>query len=85
MNGIDLGCGTGEQTATITHRFKLSHILGIDSSIEMLEKSKEYENSRLKFKLQSIDEALNSDSRWYLVFSNAALQWLDNAGDDSFD
>ena len=78
MKGIDLGCGTGEQTATITHRFKSASILGIDSSAEMLEKSKEYENNRLKFQLQSIEDAVHSDTKWDLVFSNAALQWLDN-------
>ena len=78
MKGIDLGCGTGEQTATITHRFKSASILGIDSSAEMLEKSKEYENNRLKFELQSIEDAVHSDTKWDLVFSNAALQWLDN-------
>ena len=78
MKGIDLGCGTGEQTATITHRFKSASILGIDSSAEMLEKSKEYENNRLKFELQSIEDAVHSDPKWDLVFSNAALQWLEN-------
>jgi len=78
IKGIDLGCGTGEQTAIITHRFKHAEILGVDSSKEMLEKSKEYENSRLKFKLESIEEAVNTTQKWDLVFSNAALQWIDN-------
>ncbi|VTP98792.1 Trans-aconitate 2-methyltransferase [Sphingobacterium daejeonense] len=50
MKGIDLGCGTGEQTATITHRFKSASILGIDSSAEMLEKSKEYEKQQVKIR-----------------------------------
>lgn len=76
--GINLGCGTGEQTAIIAHRFKNAEILGIDSSAEMLAKSKEYENSRLKFKLEPIEQTLTSNDKWDLVFSNAALQWMDN-------
>ncbi len=78
FKGIDLGCGTGEQAAIITHRFKGAHILGVDSSAEMLEKANEFENSRLHFKLEHIEDVINSDNTWDLVFSNAALQWVDD-------
>lgn len=77
MECIDLGCGTGEQTATLAHRFKEAKILGIDSSAEMLEKSKAFENSRLTFRMESIEDNLEDQTSWDLIFSNAALQWLD--------
>lgn len=78
MEGIDLGCGTGEQTAIITNRYKDAKILGVDSSAEMLEQSKGYENNRQKFKLEGIETAMDSDQKWDLIFSNAALQWIDD-------
>lgn len=78
MKSIDLGCGTGEQTAILTEKFPDANFLGIDSSKEMLEKSKKLENERLKFSLTSTEEILEKDENWDLIFSNAALQWSDN-------
>ncbi|WP_426479934.1 methyltransferase domain-containing protein [Chryseobacterium sp. CBSDS_008] len=78
IKAIDLGCGTGEQTSILTEKFTGSTFLGIDSSAEMLEKSKKYENENLHFKLQTIEEAVPSDQKWDLIFSNAALQWTDD-------
>lgn len=78
IKAIDLGCGTGEQTSILTEKLTGSTFLGIDSSAEMLEKSKKYENGNLHFKLQSIENAAESGQKWNLVFSNAALQWVDD-------
>ncbi|WP_265130016.1 methyltransferase domain-containing protein [Chryseobacterium oranimense] len=78
MKAVDLGCGTGEQTAILTEKFPNAQFTGIDSSPEMLEKSKALENERLHFKLASTEEMLNADENWDLIFSNAALQWSDN-------
>jgi len=78
MKSIDLGCGTGEQTAILTERFPSSYFLGIDSSPEMLEKSKSLENNRLNFKIATTETILEEDENWDLIFSNAALQWSDN-------
>lgn len=75
---IDIGCGTGEQTHILSEKFKDAHFLGIDSSSEMLEKSSSLENERLRFKQQTIEELYNSDEKWDLIFSNAALQWSDD-------
>jgi len=44
----------------------------------MLEKSSNLENERLRFKQQTIEELYNSDEKWDLIFSNAALQWSDD-------
>ncbi|GEJ43845.1 methyltransferase domain-containing protein [Chryseobacterium sp. ON_d1] len=78
IKAIDLGCGTGEQTSILAEKLTGSTFTGIDSSAEMLEKSKKYENENLHFKLQSIEEAAQSDQKWDIVFSNAALQWADD-------
>jgi trans-aconitate 2-methyltransferase len=74
---IDLGCGTGELTLVLKDTLKIQHLTGIDSSQEMLEKSKVFEKSGLGFKLQNID-SLKPDKKYDLIFSNAALQWLPN-------
>ena len=75
---IDIGCGTGEQTHILSEKFKEAHFLGIDSSAEMLEKSFDFENERLSFKQKTIEELYDSNDKWDLIFSNAALQWSDD-------
>ncbi|WP_370688415.1 methyltransferase domain-containing protein [Chryseobacterium sp. EO14] len=78
MKAIDLGCGTGEQTAILAEKFPEAVFIGIDSSAEMLEQSKSLENERLHFRQETTEEILKSDEKWDLIFSNAALQWSDN-------
>ncbi|MDQ0595184.1 trans-aconitate 2-methyltransferase [Chryseobacterium ginsenosidimutans] len=78
MKAIDLGCGTGEQTAILAEKFSEATFIGIDSSAEMLEKSKTLENERLNFRQATTEEILENDEKWDLIFSNAALQWSDN-------
>ena len=77
-NCVDVGCGTGEQTAILSEKFKQASFLGIDSSAEMLEKSKDLEHENLRFEQTTIEEFADSDSKYDLIFSNAALQWSDN-------
>ena len=77
-NCVDIGCGTGEQTAILSEKFKQASFLGIDSSTEMLEKSKDLEHENLRFEQTTIEEFADSDSKYDLIFSNAALQWSDN-------
>lgn len=75
---IDLGCGTGEQTAILADKFKEVHFLGVDSSAEMLEKSKALETENLHFRRASTEEMIENAEKWDLIFSNAALQWSNN-------
>jgi len=77
MKAIDLGCGTGEQTSILSQKFEDASFVGVDSSAEMLEKSKSFENDRLHFRQGAIEQEAQSAARWDLVFSNAALQWVD--------
>ncbi|URC11297.1 methyltransferase domain-containing protein [Flavobacterium sp. B183] len=78
MKAIDLGCGTGEQTAILSNQFEEAYFLGVDSSPEMLEQSKSLETDRLHFRKATTEETIESGEKWDLIFSNAALQWSDN-------
>jgi trans-aconitate 2-methyltransferase len=74
---IDLGCGTGELTQKLHKQLKPSSTLGIDSSENMLNQSKPFQSESLHFKkadIKDFDPLLSYD----IVFSNAALQWVDN-------
>jgi trans-aconitate 2-methyltransferase len=51
-------------------------VLGIDNSAEMLAKAPIEEN--LQFKDKTILEQIADETKWDLIFSNAALQWIDN-------
>lgn len=75
---IDLGCGTGELTKKLADALPGSNVVGIDSSQEMLNDSKTFESKNVKFKLRSIEEQVNQETKWDLVFSNAAIQWVYN-------
>lgn len=75
---IDIGCGTGEQTHILSEKFEDAEFLGIDSSAEMLSESNLYQNNRLNFKQKAVEELYDSEEKWDLIFSNAALQWSDN-------
>ncbi|OXB04465.1 methyltransferase domain-containing protein [Flavobacterium pectinovorum] len=75
MKAIDLGCGTGEQTAILADKFPNANFLGVDSSDEMLEQSKSLETANLHFKKATTEETIESGEKWDLIFSNAALQW----------
>ncbi|PST83677.1 trans-aconitate methyltransferase [Pedobacter yulinensis] len=78
MKAIDLGCGTGEQTAILTDKFKGAVFMGVDTSAEMLDQSETFENDRLHFCRSSTEAVINSGEQWDLIFSNAALQWSDD-------
>jgi trans-aconitate 2-methyltransferase len=78
LSVIDLGCGTGELTHRLSEHLPDANVLGIDSSAEMLKKADDYTTDNCIFKQQDIEAVLNEDRKWDLVFSNAALQWIDD-------
>ncbi|WP_264537440.1 methyltransferase domain-containing protein [Flavobacterium sp. N1736] len=78
MKAIDLGCGTGEQTAILSDKFPEAIFLGVDSSDEMLEQSKSLETDNLHFRKATTEQTIDSGEKWDLIFSNAALQWSDD-------
>ena len=77
---IDLGCGTGELTKKLADYLPGSKVLGIDNSREMLNDSVSFQAPRLSFECRSIEQQVELDQQWDLVFSNAAVQWVDNHG-----
>lgn len=75
LKAIDLGCGTGELTRRLADLLPDSDVLGLDSSDEMLEKAEAQARPGLCFEKGHIEQA---KGRWDLVFSHAALQWVDD-------
>jgi trans-aconitate 2-methyltransferase len=73
---VDLGCGTGELTRSLAERWPRARVLGLDSSPEMLASAAaNVIPGRFEVRLGDIAEF---DEPHDLVFSNAALQWLDD-------
>ena len=72
---VDLGCGTGELTRTLFDRFSIKHLLGLDSSPEMLSRSEAFATTGLRFERGDI-ATYQPDAPLDLLVSNAALQWL---------
>lgn len=73
----DLGCGTGELTSLLHKKLKAKYTLGIDSSAEMLKKAIDFKSESLVFSLGDINK-WQSEEKFHLIFSNAALQWCSN-------
>jgi trans-aconitate 2-methyltransferase len=72
----DLGCGTGNVTAILSQRWNSAVVTGIDSSDEMLNVARK-EHPSLEWKQGEIQD-FNPASKPNLIFSNAALHWLDD-------
>lgn len=79
-SGLDIGCGTGEQTRILAEKFPRAKFLGIDPSTEMLANSNGLERENLRFDRFTVEAYLAAypEQRWDLIFSNAALQWSDH-------
>jgi len=72
---IDLGCGTGELTRVLHERSRAASTLGLDSSETMLAKAIPHAGGGLRFQQGDIASLAG---KFDLVFSNAALQWLED-------
>ena len=72
---VDLGCGPGNLTPYLAARWPQARILGVDGSAEMLAKARiaapEAEFVRADIAAWAPDDAPD------VIFSNAALHWLD--------
>lgn len=75
---VDLGCGTGSLTARLASRFAGATVTGIDHSPEMLA------TARAAFPGMTWQQAdiaqWRAEAPVDLVYSNAALHWLDDHG-----
>lgn len=73
---VDLGCGTGETTATLLERWPSARVTGMDSSAEMLADTGRFaEPGRLEF-VQADVRTWQPDEPVDVLLSNAAFQWV---------
>ena len=72
----DLGCGTGSGTVLLKERWPLADVTGVDASNTMLERTQTLESpvSWQQADLNTWEPGTPPD----LLFSNAALHWLDH-------
>ncbi len=78
---VDLGCGPGNSTSVCAARWPAASIIGVDNSPEMIEAARA-SNPGMQWVLGDIANWVNRpeelDARPDLIFSCAALQWVDN-------
>ena len=73
---IDLGCGPGNSTSVLAERWANADISGVDNSENMIATARKDVPGRT-FVVGDID-SWSPDGPYDLVFSNAALQWVEN-------
>ena len=73
---VDLGCGIGHLTAMLQERWPNADVIGIDSSVEMIDRARQ-DHPDLTWIFGDI-ATWNSDPAIDLIFSNATLHWIDH-------
>jgi trans-aconitate 2-methyltransferase len=73
---VDLGCGAGNLTALLAARWPAARVEGIDNSVAMLERAQEL-GANVTWINADITQ-WEPDSPVDVLFSNAALHWLDD-------
>ena len=74
---LDIGCGPGNSTNVLKNEFPKAHILGIDSSENMIKKARET-YSDIEFKVMDITDENQDIENIDIIFSNACFQWIPN-------
>jgi len=74
---LDLGCGDGVLTEQLSTLVPDGKVIGIDSSIGMIETAKKLEKSNLSYVCLDIDD-MEFENCSDIIFSNAALHWVKN-------
>ena len=79
---IDIGCGTGKGVAGLQKKYPRSKIVGLDLAFSMLQESKkQYGFLRKKHVVNADMEKIPfADNSFDLLFSNLALQWVNDLG-----
>jgi trans-aconitate 2-methyltransferase len=75
---IDLGCGPGNSTDEIMRRWPNAEIVGLDSSAAMIAKARQAAPKRNWMVSDIRKWAQANDAPFDIVFSNAAMQWVDD-------
>lgn len=75
----DLGCGAGNVTRKLGERWPGARVTGVDADEAMLARAREATRGEARFAFVRADLARwRAEVPFALVFSNAALQWLDD-------
>ena len=75
---IDLGCGPGNSTAVLAERWPKCELTGLDSSPDMIAAARK-SYPQINWQTGDIAAWAEKNSGTYdIVFSNAAMQWVDN-------
>lgn len=90
MRVVDLGCGTGKLTRVLHQRLDARETVGLDRSRSMLAAASASASASasaplaavgLCFEVGTIEAFVTgSSSPWDVIFSNAALHWVDDHG-----
>lgn len=76
---VDLGCGPGELTLGLAHRWPEARVVGVDSSPQMLERARELDaDGRIEWVEQRAEEwdPTAAGSTVDVLVTNATLQWV---------
>jgi trans-aconitate 2-methyltransferase len=71
---VDLGCGPGNLTGLLTERWPRAHVVGLDSSPEMIERAQGL-GQRVEYAVADLRE-WRPDRPVDVLVSNATLQWV---------
>ncbi len=70
---VDLGCGSGEITHILKQKYHPNSIIGMDSSLAMIDSARK-QYADIDWQINNIQDIYEN---YDLIFSNAALQWVD--------
>lgn len=73
---VDLGCGPGNLTALLAERWPRAHVVGVDSSAEMIDAARN-DHPGIDWLVADIGE-WEPDRPVDVLYSNATLHWLDD-------
>src|SRR4029077_15587249 len=75
---IDLGCGPGNSTEVLAARWPKAELIGLDNSSSMIQTAREERPDRTWVTSDISDWASNDGEQFDVVFSNAALHWIEH-------
>lgn len=76
---LDLGCGPGELTLQLAHRWPGAHVIGLDSSPEMLERARALDvDGRVEWAQARAEDWVDAarGEPFDVIVTNATLQWV---------
>ena len=72
---VDLGCGPGTTTVHLLQRWPDAHVVGIDSSPDMIAHARPLESDRLEFRQGDLRQ-WQADPAVDVLLTSATLQWV---------